>query len=154
MNRQLTEQENYYRTLWLEPIEMKLPRSDRAAFDKLLLHFLDKQCTNLDSCGLCKGKSSRYIGSFEEGLMKMNDSLPAVMKGKASSCSPIGIYARFHSYVEEKERKRQAKPADDVAGSSNAGSNDVGECVSEKEISSEPTSYSSPNPRDSYSSSS
>ena len=97
MNRDLEYQEEQYRKNWLDPIESKLPKDDNTAFDKLLLTFLDEFASVKSDDG------QRYVGTFESKLLDMSLQIPSSMQSKVTSSSPIGIYARFHSYAEKLE---------------------------------------------------
>ena len=112
MNRDIVEQEEIYRTRWLEPIEMKLSKSTNNPLDALLTKFLASK--EPPKSFLSRTSSQRYIGSFETQVTQMNDALPLAMKGKAARDSPIGIYSRFHSCLEGLElQKMRSRGATD-----------------------------------------
>ena len=104
LRRSLREQESAYRDAWLDPLERRVERRDEVAgsnsksLDDVFRAFLVD-----DARARGRRAPARWRGACERDLeaMMASDATPERLRETVGEGSPMWIYARFRSFVEE-----------------------------------------------------
>merc|ERR1711907_341421 len=84
------EQTRLYRAIWINPLEGCF---GTAGATRILRHLVDHVVVK---------DSRRYVGDMERRLKELEMAVPDQFRDSFSSDSPMMVYARFHSYVQQR----------------------------------------------------
>lgn len=83
------EQTRLYRAIWIDPLE---GRFGTAGASRILHRLVD--CVAVEK--------RRYVGDMELRLEQLEAAVPAHFRDAFSADSPMTVYARYHSYVQQR----------------------------------------------------
>jgi hypothetical protein len=103
LRRSLREQESTYRDVWLDPLERRVERAEVAGSNSKSLDDVFRAFLVDDARARGRRAPARWRGACERDLeaMMASDATPERLRETIGEGSPMWIYARFRSFVEE-----------------------------------------------------
>lgn len=91
MNEPLPNQVEFYQQCWVQPLEARFGTEGTS---RILYRLVEETTTATNS--------ARHIGDMEQRLEEFKAATPGHMQKAFSSDKPMMVYARFHSYVQQR----------------------------------------------------
>lgn len=127
LRRSLREQESAYRDAWLDPLERRVERAEVAGSNSKSLDDVFRAFLVDDARARGRRAPARWRGACERDLeaMMASDATPERLRETIGEGSPMWIYARFRSFVEEIALERAGE--DEAARAARSARIDLGD---------------------------